>query len=194
MLRNTSGKLYSVAGASAVIAAVHIALMLLGPIDSNHSDRTIKLIGSQINGLELNAPMPSAWAATPCRACDEACGEHRENEHLLLKSPSGDRHNAPGAVDHVDECWFSNGSCDQWHPTPCIVILAEAAPDLTSLWQRLATGIPATEVVRVVQEWPNLIELNSERAAIQVVGCEGQIIAHLPISGDDVRTLEALLE
>ena len=72
--------------------------------------------------------------------------------------------------------------------------MAEAAPDLTSLWQRLATGVSATDVVIVVQEWPTLVELNSERAAIQVVGCDGEIIAHLPISGDDARALEALLE
>ena len=39
-----------------------------------------------------------------------------------------------------------------------------------------------------------VIELNSSRQAIQVVGCEGQIVTHLPISSDDVQTLEALLE
>ena len=196
MLRNTSGKLYSVAAAGAVIAAVHIALMLAGSIDSNHSDRTIKLIGSQFNGLELEltAPMPSAWAASPCRSCDR-CGESGEpTEHLVFADPLAKRSHAAGAVDHLDECWLTNGTCDQWHPMGCDVTLAEAAPDLTSLWQRLATGIPATDIVRVVQEWPTLIELNSQRAAIQVVGCDGHIIAHLPISGDDVRTLEALLE
>ena len=193
MLRNTTGRLYSVVGAGALIAAVHIALMLVGPIDSNHSDRTIKLIGSQFNSLGLTAPMPSAWAASPCRSCD-VCGDLGDNEHFLSAPPLASRRNAQGAADHLNDCWDSNGTCDDWHPVGCNPILVEAAPDLTNLWQRLATGVPATDVVKVVQEWPSLIELNSERAAIQVVGCNGQIIAHLPISGDDVRTLEALLE
>ena len=193
MLRNTTGRLYSVAGAGALIAAVHIALMVLGPIDSNHADRTIKLIGSPIIGSELTAPMPSAWAASPCRFCD-GCGSGGDTEHFIGKHPLASRRNAPGAADHVDECWISNGTCDQWHPEGCNPILVEAAPDLTSLWQRLAAGIPATDVVKVVQEWPSLVEFNSEREAIQVVGCDGQIIAHLPIGSDDARTLEALLE
>ena len=38
MLRDTTGRLYSVAGAGALIAAVHITLMLVGPIDSDDSE------------------------------------------------------------------------------------------------------------------------------------------------------------
>lgn len=191
MLRNTTGRLYSVAGAGALIAVAHITLALLGPVDSHYSDRTIKLIGAQFDSSELTAPMPSAWAAGPCRGCD-LCGQGREYEHLLY--PFGIRSNAKGAKDHVNECWLSNGSCDRWHPIGCNPILAEAATDLTTLWQRLAVGMPASDVAKAIREWPDVIELNSVREAIQVVGCDGQIIAHLPIAGDDTRTLEALLE
>ena len=191
MLSNTTGRLYSVVGAGLVIAAFHVAHMLFGPIEFDESDRTIRIMASQINELERTAPIPSAWVAGPCRGCD-ACGQGRKNEHQLY--PFGIRSNAEGAKDHVGECWRSNGSCDRWHPIGCNPIIAEAAPDLSDLWHRLAIGMPAADVVKAIREWPDVIELNSVREAIQVVGCDGQIIAHLPIAGDDTRTLEALLE
>ena len=188
MLRNTSGKLYSVAGAGAVIVAFYVAHMLFGPIESDESNRTIRLMASQIDGLELTAPATPSWAAFPCLGC-YVCGAG-DDEHRLYDI--GIRRNGRGAVDHVGECWDS-GTCETWHPIGCLPLLV-AAPDLTNLWRGLAIGMPAADVVAAIREWPEVIELNSVRKAVQVVGCDGQIIAHLPIAGDDVRTLEALLE
>lgn len=89
---------------------------------------------------------------------------------------------------------LSNGSCDRWHPIGCDPIVAEVGPDLSALWRRLAIGMPAVDVIKAIRKWPEVIELNSVREAIQVIGCDGRIIAHLPIGGDDTRALRALLE
>ena len=194
MPRPTLGKLYSVTGLVLAITVVHFADLPLGPSRPGlSSDRTIKLIGSESAGFKLAAPLPSAWAASECRGCD-FCRGGRPNQHLLFDA--GRRTHTPGAEDHVGECW-SSGPCDQWHPDnpeQCGESFAQAGPDLTNLWHGLVNGMPSYQLARVIRKRPEVIELNSARQAIQVVGCEGQIVAHLPISSDDVRALQMLLE
>jgi len=60
---------------------------------------------------------------------------------------------------------------------------------LTALYRALRDAA-AGELIRRIQESGGRVEFNRDRAAIQVQGCSGEIVAHLPLDEPTVAALE----
>jgi len=118
-----------------------------------------------------------------CRGCDVCPGGHQ------LYS-SGSRSNGSGGSDHVDECW-STGACDDWHPLDpnCGGFASLDTEARAALWLA-ATSDDAGLIRRALAEYPDALKLNSARAALQVYGCDGDIVASIPLSSARVIALE----
>jgi len=88
-------------------------------------------------------------------------------------------------------CWEAD--CDE--VIPCALQLAgirdAMAPNalLTALYRALRDAA-AGELIRRIQESGGRVEFNRDRAAIQVQGCSGEIVAHLPLDEPTVAALE----
>jgi len=147
--------------------------------------------GSSLASFTIRSSAPAASFAGPapvwrqCVGCD-TCGE---GAHFVFDTPLGIRYVAPG--DNHTDCW-QTGSCDTWHPTGCGGFAA-AIPDLNLLWTRLGSGIPASDLVGLIRAKPDIITFNAKRNAIQVRGCNGTLLAHVPLSAVDGRVLQSLL-
>jgi hypothetical protein len=162
------------------------AMASAGSIDSSAptsdaDDRIVHMDGAS------GVPTQFEWSVDPeCRGCD-VCGAG-EGFHVLYES--GIRDAAPGD-DHVGDCW-STGTCDEWHPPLCEMTSA-AASELQALWDGLATGIQVGELARRVDDLGELVHVDQDRQALQVVGCEGKIVAHIPLSTADFDALISVL-
>jgi hypothetical protein len=67
-------------------------------------------------------------------------------------------------------------------------------PELNALWQGLADGMPMRAVLKAINANPERLVFNSKRRAIQVVGCQSTVIAHISLSPDDAKALAAALQ
>ncbi|MEX2609453.1 MAG: hypothetical protein WEA24_05865 [Gemmatimonadota bacterium] len=138
------------------------------------------------------AETPLSWQEW-CIVCDPECGGGGLNYHELPESGQGfGIEVVPPGEPHWDECWDS-GTCDRWHPVGCYDT-EEALPDLIVLWDGLKTGMVMTDVASLVKSHPGIIELNVNRSAIQVIGCNGGIMAHIPIDRESVALLDHALQ
>lgn len=118
-----------------------------------------------------------------CRGCDVCPGGHQ-------LYASGSRSNGSGGSDHVDECW-STGSCDDWHPIDpnCGGFTSLDTQARAALWLAAISDDEAS-IRRALEAYPDALKFNSARAALQVYGCEGDILASVPLSPARVAALE----
>ena len=137
------------------------------------------------NGSAQEASLASVLARPllVCRGCDVCPGGHQ-------LYASGSRSNGDDGADHVDECW-STGSCEDWHPISslCGGFASLDTEARAALWLA-ATSDDAESIRRVLADYPDALKLNSARAALQVYGCDGDIVASIPLSPTRVAALE----
>ena len=71
-------------------------------------------------------------------------------------------------------------------PLPCQrwVGLPEGRVDVLQALQQALLSRDALRVARIVAAAQGSVSLNANRAAVQVMGCGGGIVAHMPVSRD----------
>lgn len=111
--------------------------------------------------------------------CDS--GEHDAFDSLLQEEWDAIRNG--GA--HLSSPLCRTGSCDTKHgPLPCepVVDLPQGQVDLLeTLRVAIRDGDPQT-VAEIVKYAPDRAILNLERSAVQVTGCRGGMVAHMPLA------------
>jgi hypothetical protein len=90
-------------------------------------------------------------------------------------------------VQNQTPCYFE--SCEDEHPS-----CEGGGEDLLaigfdSLKSSIVNADPATVRAFIAEAGPKAIEVNVDRSAIQILGCKGSVIAHIPISSDRVESL-----
>ncbi len=120
----------------------------------------------------------AAWtlACSPRRVEAQSCwdclscflGQHRLDEGEV----------DAGYYSYHSECW-SPSSCDGYHP-PCTIGGAPTSARLQQLADLLGRA-DAEWVVEVMETYRDFAKLNLRRRALQIMGCTGEIIAHIPL-------------
>lgn len=123
--------------------------------------------------------------------CETGCnnmGRGRNGEHFSFWDISKDaRADPPG--DHPKWHWGGlSGNCDTWHPQ-CGGPGEVPEENIEGLALALATDNRAA-MVALVDGMADGVFLNSERSMVQALGCDGLVIASLPLSPEQLRALE----
>ncbi len=105
------------------------------------------------------------------------------NEHI---TPSG-LSDQVGAGSHPQVC--KTGSCCDKHPN-CFQGCEGGFAALRDAWHFQQLRRVALEVDRLGTK----AILNEERLAVQVFGCNGEIMAHLPVSKDQFREIRSAIQ
>lgn len=72
---------------------------------------------------------------------------------------------------------------------PCVVTLSPGKdPSVGQLWTAL-TGAKRSEVERLMGRYPDRLRFAPSRDAVQILGCNGGIVAHLPLSAEQLSSL-----
>jgi hypothetical protein len=90
---------------------------------------------------------------------------------------------------------WAPGYCYYYHPPSCAngAVLREGL-DATELTDLLASAVAtknAAELLRLTEESSDLVRVNAERSAIQVLGCDLRVFGHIPVDKDLVQVLLA---
>lgn len=130
-----------------------------------------------------NTP-PSAFTFEICLECNFECDG---NEHSVDSQEVVDtwdmywrKRDPEGPYNQAHDC-TSAASCFEHHPTVCVD--AEApfdAGNQTELWATLSSA-DAETLTRALSAYPAHLHLNVERNAVQMSGCQGQIVMHVPL-------------
>lgn len=93
---------------------------------------------------------------------------------------------------HAEVLWGYCGWDDGWpkrHPFPCGA--QQSVPSVIELQQlRAAVNRAETTVIaRLMARYPQVIELNEGRGAIQVIGCDSSVAVHLPLPEEVASSL-----
>jgi len=112
----------------------------------------------------------------PCVGCD-SCELPIGLGHATFDSPQGQRKPGPNGA-HPDRC-DPNSCVDDHPPGGCTSSLANA-PSVSSVWLA-ARAADADGVQTLLDANPNYVVYNATRAALQVIGCEGVVLAHIPL-------------
>lgn len=136
---------------------------------------------------ELTAASADAGGAPmlECRGCDFCSGTAG---HILYAT--GER---TGGADHVGECW-EIGPCFQYHTLDtenCGGGSFAALPgeDRTELW-RAVTGRDLDAIRWALKRHPGALVMNAGRSALQVTGCSGDVLAHIPLTKAQATALD----
>ena len=84
-----------------------------------------------------------------------------------------------------------NEQCDEWHESPCI--LGEDQEEMALLWAQLDAGIAVEELAGRLQASSPRIRFVPQRKAIQFEGCNGLIIANIPLMDAHAAALHTRL-
>jgi hypothetical protein len=152
----------------------------------------IGLTASPSDARPATITLPFA-AENLCVSCDVCDVENflSADFHETWKTPNSTR--SPGLTG-VHFCDFA--TCEQhgheiWGPEQCDdnpepLLSAEA---MGALWDE-ARDAEGAELRRLVARSGRRVSLNSERGAVQVVGCNGRVLASLPLSRRQVESLQ----
>ncbi len=148
-------------------------------------------IGSSVSDTALSSPAdtpvePAAFAAELERVLPQAClscspcgkNAHRHGEQ---PPPTGGR-----LAYHPHPC-LDGGGCE-WHPSCGLgdQAMAAAADLINSLRESTQAQLSS-----LVERYPQMIQINEDRRALQLIGCNNRIVASY--SSDTIPALEALL-
>lgn len=111
---------------------------------------------------------------SPCSSLGE--GFHTNRYH---------REGNDGGIWHMS-CW--SGGCRMWHS--CDPRLTLASSELNVVVD-LLPELPAEDLVALHETEPN-VTFNRDRLAVQVLGCQGTVLASVPLTSDQHRSLTAL--
>lgn len=134
------------------------------------------------------ATVVTAPATSDCVWCHEDCpvGQHTAGNSGMSLPSEWTRN---GGAHTGGDCF--SGTCDTKHgPTPCDegggTVIPEGASDalLASLSDRDVDAFK-----RIGASFPNSIIVNADRAAVQIIGCRGAVVAHLPVDPTFIREL-----
>lgn len=141
----------------------------------------------------LDAPFREAGQRWECGTCDVCVIEGTsEIGHVTGESSEGLRKLGPEGA-HENDCQ-ENSDCQAVHPVmeECAdggEGLASLEMSFPELWNavRLASG---EELRHLADRFPTRIKLNAERAAIQIHGCKGALVAHIPLEPAQLSAVE----
>jgi|SRR5690606_9076367 len=145
-----------------VSAVIAIALVFWGAIGPAPS-----------GGLQAQA-MAQGFAAGEgegCFGCSDCEYDDYYAGHFTIESSLGLREGPEHTDCQRDICHFEHPTSDE-----CSNALA---------WQdfwKAGQAQEISEIQRLLDSHGNFINLNKDRLALQLVGCDGQIIAHYPVS------------
>jgi len=131
------------------------------------------------------AVLNSAFGAN-CVTCDPECQGPQGAHHVSASAGAGTRHN----FAHPDVC--GPGTCDDLHPTGCKGG-EETDFDLAASWQA-AVRQDYARTTRELVENSTVVALNVDRRALQWYGCDGSVIASLPLEIREFEKLKTLSE
>lgn len=119
--------------------------------------------------------------------------------HTTAYGEAGQRKLGPNGA-HSWEC--QDGTCSKKHPVnaECTGVLQlddaeelvtplELKPDLAQLWNELRDA-EGEYLNALVLRFPQFVRVNEERGAVRVVGCSGELIAHLPLTKAQLDALD----
>lgn len=78
---------------------------------------------------------------------------------------------------------FDEGSCGDH--SPCLAL----TPEILNGARYAALGRGLNELVRLRSEKPEMVVLNEERRAVQVLDCQGRVAANFPLASDVMQIL-----
>lgn len=125
---------------------------------------------------ELVAPPMAVNAG--CWAC-EWCPGGNGNRHEMLDGTNNDLQIQHGCNEDSES-----------HQCPTHTLCPSPLPDaeeLGQLWTALSSF--EGEPLRAVMDAYPAVQLNMERGAFQLEGCDGTLLAHLPLSDDQLKSL-----
>jgi hypothetical protein len=125
-----------------------------------------------------------------CTDCEDGC---QFGKHVSTSNLDGnwelDVHSHPNTHGCTD------GSCDDYHDTGCgisaQVILGWTGLDRVAVAE-ITDALEAAsslELPALVRKYGSALEFNSERGALQVIGCSGEVVANVPLSTMDLAVL-----
>jgi hypothetical protein len=133
-----------------------------------------------------------------CVDCSACAGGHRtyEGDTLSIYQPGFDAEETGG----VHDCQL--GTCLGFHEWDCTPTQHEDEEQEEQLLETLGSEeLEALRVAMIVGDMPTIVELAAhprvelvaERGAIQLLGCRGDVVAHLPLTPEVTRSLESSL-
>jgi hypothetical protein len=167
-----------------------LAVLLVLPLIGGVSSRTIHAQPESVSTPLAPGVMASCelmcWE--PFEACEE--GEHDAFDSAMPSTWNAVRNG--GA--HVTQPLCRTGTCATHHgPLPCLIVELPGVDVLATIQKALISD-DAPVIARLISAAPKRIVLNVSRSALQVVGCSGGIVAHMPVSADLMAKVGHILE
>jgi hypothetical protein len=112
--------------------------------------------------------------------------------------PQGDvgEHRAPEIGDSHETGDGPHWHCFEGFCTVGLVGIPAKHPECTqsfaSILPRLRTGLieeDSRAIAALAEEYPQFVEVNSERRAVQLIRCDGAVIGHFPVAARMLRGL-----
>lgn len=128
--------------------------------------------------LVLSAPITSADACLYCSSCTSEAG------HKATGAPA--QGNAWGIMHQ--HCSVV-GTCQGGHfhyPTTCDGF-SFSPSELTEMWYAVLDG--EQDFDAIFGRYDGRLHVNAERKALQVLGCSGTVVAHIPLTDDQLTLL-----
>lgn len=119
-----------------------------------------------------------------CQDCgDCALGKHWAERNWLdgVHQPA----DAHTTTDHDCESVQGHGSCDDYHPETCSPdFLADTGLEGSSVRGLVEIALSSTPegLESLVERAPQALAINRDRSALQVFGCQGDVVLHLPLA------------
>jgi hypothetical protein len=129
-------------------------------------------------------------------ACELMCWEGAcdSNEHDAFDSLDPEQWDAiRNGGAHVGPPLCRTGTCDTMHgPLPCdpYVGLPQGPVHVLEALRLAILESDSRMVAEIVEHASGRVSLNTARSAVQVTGCRGGIVAHMPLSADFLRLVQ----
>jgi len=142
----------------------------------------------------------STYSFELCLECDFDCEDNEHTVDQVTSYPGSSlyvrKRNPEGGQNQEHEC-YGLDSCFAHHPVRCVdseELLLDAANE-AELRTTLSSANAET-LTRALSAYPGALHLNVARSAVQVSGCDGQIVMHVPLPRnvvDEVAEVRASL-
>ena len=156
---------------NARIVVVSIGVLLLG-ITSFAS-----LAGAETGRAESNLVVEFSSLFSQCNACCHDCGEKIKNYSCNPDVASNDMPTTGGMCRPIAT------NCDDYYNDECgppFVALPPEAED-SRYWLALETA-SIEDLRQLMAVNPGIVYFNEERKSLQVLGCQGRVIANVPLA------------